>query len=366
MPAHRHDAAASRVPVPPAEQARVVGAYALTALEYAREIGVDAAALARAAQLDAAVLSDIHAQSGHLSVAQYVNLLEAAAQLSGDACFGLHVGERVRLSSYPFYGLVVCACPTFRVAFEQTQRYEGLAHDLGRSRLIESEGVATYAWDCPWLDRLPPRHLCESVLTGIITFANWMAGARLPIIEIGLPYAAPGDAVRAEYQRLFGAPVRFDADVGYGRFDAALLDMPVRNNDASMFAVLQRRAEELLQERQRAVQSPPIVAQVRGQIVALLAQDRARLDDIAQALGITARTLQRKLAEAGTTYQRVLDTVRRELAEQLLSDALLTLTDVAFLLGYHEQSSFNRACREWFNTTPARQRERLLASTLAP
>ncbi|WP_374590889.1 AraC family transcriptional regulator ligand-binding domain-containing protein [Aquabacterium sp.] len=360
MPDHSPDALGTQVSVPPAEQARVVGAYALTALEYAESVGVDRAALAQAAQLDAAALADASTQTGHLSVAQYVNLLEAAARLSGDACFGLHVGERVRLSSYPFYGLVVCACPTFRAAFEQTQRYEGLAHDLGRSRLVEQGGVATYAWDCPWLDRLPSRHLCESVLTGIVTFANWMANARLPIIEVGLPYAAPGADVQAEYQRIFGAPVRFEADVTYGCFDAALLDMPVRNNDASMFAVLQRRAEELLQERQRAVQSPPVVAQVRGQLAALLAQDRARLDDVAQALGITPRTLQRKLAEVGTTYQRVLDAVRRELAEQLLRDPQLNFTDVAFLLGYHEQSSFNRACREWFGTTPARQRERLL------
>lgn len=363
MPAPRHDASSSGLPVPPIDHARVVGAYALTALDHARAIGLDAAALAQAAALPLAALTEAGTPTGSLGVAPYVRLLEAAAQLSGDACFGLHVGERVRLSSYPFYGLVVCACTTFREAFEQTQRYEALAHDLGRSRLIEAQGVATYVWDCPWLGELPPRQLCESVMAGIVTFANWLAGARMPIIEVGLPYAAPSAAVQAEYQRVFAAPVRFGTEFTYGRFDAALLDLPVRNNDASMFQVLQRRAEELLIERQRATQSPPVVAQVRGQIGALLAHDRARLDEVARALGVTPRTLQRKLAEVGTTYQRVLDTVRRELAEQLLRDEQLNLIDVAFLLGYHEQSSFNRACREWFDTTPARQRERLLRPT---
>ena len=80
---------------------------------------------------------------------------------------------------------------------------------------------------------------------------------------------------------------------------------------------------------------------------------------MAGALGLTARTLQRKLADAGTSFQAVHDAARQALAEELLRDARLNLTDVAYLLGYREQSSFNRACREWFGSTPARTRERL-------
>ncbi len=153
--------------------------------------------------------------------------------------------------------------------------------------------------------------------------------------------------------------------VAYGRFDAALLDRPVPNADGSMLKVLQRHADELLAARLRETAEPRIVTDVRREVAAQLASDRARVDDVAAALSVSTRTLQRKLAEAGTNFQAVHDAARQALAEELLRDSRLNLTDVAFMLGYREQSSFNRACREWFGNTPARTRERLRGAIAA-
>jgi len=110
----------------------------------------------------------------------------------------------------PFYGLVVCACTTLRGAFAQTRRYEGLAHDLGRSRLDERNGIATYYWDSPWLASCSPaeaRHLVDSVLAGILTFVSWLAHERLPVHEFGLPYPEPEPAIRAAHAQVFGPSV---------------------------------------------------------------------------------------------------------------------------------------------------------------
>ena len=348
-------------PIPAAADARVAMAYVQTAVATAQDEGIAAATIADLLGWPADTLA---ATRDNLSVADYIALLDGAAKLASDPVFGLHVGLHARLSTYPYYGLVVCACTTLREAFAQTRRYEGLAHDLGRSRLHEAGGVATYFWDCPWLAGCTPaqaRHLCDSVLAGILTFVSWLAHERLPVLEIGLPYAAPEPAVQAAHAQVFGPRVVYGVPAAYGRFDAALLDRPVPNADRSMFAVLQRRAEELLAERRRETAEPRIVADVRREVAAQLANDRARLDDVAATLGLSVRTLQRKLAEAGTSFQAVHDAARQALAEALLRDATLNLTDVAYLLGYREQSSFNRACREWFGNTPARTRERLRA-----
>jgi AraC-like DNA-binding protein len=349
-------------PIPPAADARVAAAYAQTAVATAQDLGVAPAALAAALGW-----ADDALDPGRdsLTVAEYIALLDTAARLAADPLFGLHVGLHARLSTYPYYGLVVCACTTLREAFVQTRRYEGLAHDLGRSRMSIDDGVATYYWDCPWLPGCTlsqARHVCDSVLAGIVTFVSWLAHERLPLREIGLPYAAPDAAIQAAHRQVFEAPVVYGAPAAYGRFDAALLDRPVPNADASMFKVLQRHAEELLAARLRETAEPRIVADVRREVAAQLASDRARLDEVAGALGLTARTLQRKLADAGTSFQAVHDAARQALAEELLRDARLNLTDVAYLLGYREQSSFNRACREWFGSTPARTRERLRAA----
>ena len=346
-------------PIPPPADARVAMAYAQTAVAAAQAQGVDAARLC--AQLGWPE-ETLDAARDSLTVAEYIALLGAGDHLAGDPVFGLHAGLQARLSTYPFYGLVVCACTTLRGAFVQTRRYEGLAHDLGRSRLDERAGIATYYWDSPWLAGCSPaeaRHLVDSVLAGILTFVSWLAHERLPVHEFGLPYPEPEPAIRAAHAQVFGPSVVYGVPAAYGRFDAALLDRPLPNADGSMLKVLQRHADELLAARLRATSEPRIVTDVRREVAAQLAHDRARVDDVAAALALSTRTLQRKLAEAGTNFQAVHDAARQALAEELLRDSRLNLTDVAFMLGYREQSSFNRACREWFGTTPARTRERL-------
>ena len=349
-------------PIPPGLDARVAMAYVQTAIAAAQTMGVAPSALCA----DLAWSEDtLDAARDSLAVADYIALLGAGERLAGNPVFGLHVGLQARLSTYPFYGLVVCACTTLRAAFDQTRRYEGLAHDLGRSRLDERGGVATYYWDTPWLERCTPaeaRHLCDSVLAGILTFVSWLAHARLPVHEIGLPYPEPDAAIRAAHAQVFGPAVVYGVPAAYGRFDAALLDQPVPNADGSMLKVLQRHADELLAARLRETTEPRIVSDVRREVAAQLANDRARVDDVAAALALSTRTLQRKLADAGTNFQAVHDAARQALAEELLRDARLNLTDVAFMLGYREQSSFNRACRDWFGNTPARTRERLRAA----
>lgn len=345
--------------LPPEAEARVLGPYVQTALDTAAELGVAperlAALLGWPAERLAPGLED-------LPVGAYIELLAAAAAATGDPLFGMRVGQHARLSTFPLYGLVVCACTDLRGAFEQTRRYEGLAHDLGRSRLDERDGVATYTWDSPWLAGRPAaqvQHLCDSVMTGILVFASWLAHDRLPVIEMGFPYPAPPAELQAAHRHLFGSDVVYGVPSAYGRFDAALLDRPVPNTDPSMFPVLQRHAEELMAARRRATAQPRVVTQVRERIAEALAQDRARLDDIAEALAMSPRTLQRKLSEAGTSWQAVHDAVRREMAEELLRDSSMNLAQVAYLLGYREQSSFNRACRDWFGMTPARKRAAL-------
>ena len=346
-------------PIPPAPDARVAMAYVQTAVAAAQTLGVTPAALCADLGWPADTLD---AARDSLTVAEYIALLGAGDRLAGDPVFGLHVGLQARLSTYPFYGLVVCACTTLRAAFDQTRRYEGLAHDLGRSRLDEHGDVATYYWDTPWLAQCTPaeaRHLCDSVLAGILTFVSWLAHERLPVHEIGLPTPEPDVAIRAAHAQVFGPAVVYGVPAAYGRFDAALLDRPVPNADGSMLKVLQRHADELLAARLRETSEPRIVSDVRREVAAQLANDRARVDDVASALSVSTRTLQRKLADAGTNFQAVHDAARQALAEELLRDARLNLTDVAFMLGYREQSSFNRACRDWFGNTPARTRERL-------
>jgi AraC-like DNA-binding protein len=336
--------------------ARVTGSYLQPLLEAAGARGVGTQALARAAGLEEGALDPLPES---LAATDYIALLAAGAELAEDPHFGLHVGERVRLGTYSVYGLILLACTDFAQVIEQTQRYEQLAHDLGRSRLEAdfAANVACYTWTSHFPGAT--RHLAESVFAGIRTLSSWLAGRSL--IPLRLAFAHQTDADQAEYARVLGIVPEFGAGAHLACFDAALLEMPVPNADAGMYPVLQQHAERLLQEREEERDRHGIAAQVRACVIRNLANDRVRLAGIAAELGLSPRTLQRKLAESGASFQQVLDSARHALAQDYLRQRALSLADIAFLLGYQEQSAFTHAFREWSGMNPGAWRERALA-----
>lgn len=342
----------SIAPAPaPDPQRRVSGSYLQPLLDAAAARGVLPEALARAAGLPATSLAP---PPDTLAAADYVKLLDAGALLANDPHFGLHVGECVKLGAYSVYGLVLLACRDFGQALEQTMRYEALAHELGRSRITVEGALARYEW----ISHYPQasRHLVESVFAGIQTFGRWLAGGQLPPVRVAFAHEA--EANPREYERVFGGRPQFGAGANTGRFDASLLTLPVPNADVGLYPVLQQHAEHLLAQRAQA--RPSIVEQVRAAIIRNLAQDRVRLATIAQELALSPRTLQRKLGEAGAGYQEVLDGARYALARDYLRQPGLSLADVAFLLGYQEQSAFTHAFREWSGLNPGAWRAGIL------
>ncbi|QGZ38757.1 AraC-like DNA-binding protein [Pseudoduganella flava] len=328
---------------------RVAGSYLQPLLETAAARGVDAAALAAQAGLPAGALAPL---PDHLPADAYPGLLDAGAALTGDPHFGLHVGERVRPGTYTVYGMILLSCRDIGQVFEQTLRYEALAHDLGRSTLTVDGAEAHYRWHSAGA---PHRHLIDSVFAGIRVFGNWLTGADLPANALELVHDGGDPAGHAEYVRVFGTLPRFGAAGNAARFDAALLALPVPNADTSLYPLLRQHADELLRLRQ----VPAVTAQVRAALTANLAHGGAKLAAIATQLAVTPRTLQRKLADAGTSFQQVLDGVRFDLARGYLARPELSLVDIAFLLGYGEQSAFSHAFRDWAGVTPGAYREAL-------
>jgi len=330
---------------------RVAGAYVQPLLELAAERGVALQALALTAGLPENALSPMPES---MAAADYVRLLDAGAALTGHPHFGLHVGERVKLGTYSVYGLILLSCRDFGQVFQQTLRYEGLAHDLGRSALSVTNAAAEYQWHSHFPHA--SRHLAESVFAGVRVFGNWLAGAPLPPADVSFTHAAPSDC--SEHRRIFGADVAFGATSNCARFDAALLALPVPNADVGLYPVLQQHAEQLLQKKLRVQGEAGIVARVRASIANHLAQDRASLPLIAQHLNLSQRTLQRKLSDADTSFQLVLDQTRQEMAQGYLRQCDLSLADIAFLLGYQDQSAFNHAFKEWTGDSPGSYREK--------
>ncbi|MCA1855120.1 AraC family transcriptional regulator [Massilia oculi] len=324
----------------------VSAAYLQPLLEAAAARGIDAGQLARGAGLATATLG-----AGPLAASDYLALLDTGARLAADPHFGLHVGERVRPATFTAYGMVLMACRDFGQALEQTLRYEQLAHDLGRSRLALDGAEAQYAWSSHY--PAASRHLVESVFAGIRVFGSWLAGR--PLAPRALAFTHAGRGEPGEYLRVLGVQPCFGAPANVARFDAALLATPVPNADPSLYPVLRQHAERLLEERGK--DGTGLAAQVRAAVLDVLPQGGARLAAVAARLGMAPRTLQRRLAGNGCSFQDVLDGVRYELARAYLRQRRLPLADIAFLLGYQEQSAFTHAFREWSGMNPGAWRD---------
>lgn len=355
MPTSRKPAERSSKTLPP--DRRIAGSYLLPLLETAQERGVSTLQLANACNVSPEMLAP---QPENLPAELYVRLLDAGAQLANDPHFGLHVGEHVKLGTYNVYGLILLSCKDFGHALQQTMRFESLAHELGRSELGIHGDQAQYRWLTHFEGA--SRHLVESVFAGIRVFGNWLAGRPIPAGQIQFRHQAP--EATEEYSRIFGVMPEFCAGENMACFDASLLAWPVPNADVALYPVLQKHAEQLLKEKNRVPAVSGIVGQVRARIIDNLSSDRVRVAHIALDLQMTQRTLQRKLQDAGVSYQQLLDATRYELAKEYLEQDDLSLAEVAFMLGFQEQSSFHHAFKEWSGVNPGayRQRNRLAKS----
>jgi AraC-like DNA-binding protein len=150
--------------------------------------------------------------------------------------------------------------------------------------------------------------------------------------------------------------LRFSAPVNALLFARADLTLPLPTAHPLLAELHERIANERLQRLDHA----PTCLRARDVIIRHLPDGEPRRTIIATALGMSERTLQRRLAAEGTSFQRLLDDTRRELAQQYLGQRDVSLADTAYLLGFSDQSSFFRAARRWFGNSPGHFRLRLI------
>jgi AraC-like DNA-binding protein len=183
-----------------------------------------------------------------------------------------------------------------------------------------------------------------------------LVGREFEVIEVRFRHSAPAAAERL--QATLAAPIRFDAEDNAMVVPEAVFELPMPSADPAMFDFFEREAA-----RRVAEQPPPsttMLDDARRVIEAALPEGVPELAALAARIGCSARTLQRRLAEHGTSLRKLIDDVRHELALRHLA-ANLSLAEVSFLLGFSQPSAFHRAFRRWTTQTPAQWRAERLA-----
>jgi AraC-like DNA-binding protein len=315
--------------------------------EYALARGADEAELLRRADLRGLSLRDPDAR---IPLRCYYNVIEAGAELTRDVHFGLSYIDGVTPDAIGAIGFLAMTSATLGESIARILRYYRVLNEGERLTLERTGERATVRFE-PWGPaRSAHAHACEMYAFDFLVMAGRMTGEPVPILEFDVRHAQRGgDDV---YRRVFGRLPRFGAPENLWSFPATVLERPMASADAA----LSRFFEGYVEQLDSRVAKRSLANDVRSAIAERLCDGELTLTSLARALKQSARTLQRRLAEEGTSVSALVEAVRRERAFAYLA-ANLPIGEVSYLLGFSEPRAFHRAFRRWTTQTPQAWRE---------
>lgn len=289
------------------------------------------------------------------------DLLARAVALRPGAATPLAIGACVKPRHVGVLGYLVLASKTLAEALQAYQRYERLFYGDNLAEVAIEGDQVELRW--PPREQLPPSLHDTVAIAALVTFMKQQVANPPPPGRIAFTLPPPDAAEQAVYEAFFGCPVRFGADMTRVRLPLAHLALPMLHSDPGLRQLLDQQAQALVAAMPDADAFDRALQQV---LLRLLPEGSAAVARAAEALHVSVRTLQRRLEARGQTWQQVLDRSREELARQYLADRALTLSDIALLLGFSEQSAFTRAFRRWTGETPVQVRKRLRPAARGP
>ena len=282
-------------------------------------------------------------------------LWRAAVQCTQDEGFGLKAGAGVGPASFNVVGFLLQSAPTLRGAFALVQTYQRLISDGGRFQTITGPEACWVVYHPRQGALAFSPHQIEAVLAAVVVFARWVTGSALRPQRVQFSQARIGP--QAGYREVFQCPVEFEQAFSGVLLANALLDAPLPQANAQLAAAHHQHAAARLAALSR---QDGLAQTLRVWIASQLhapgqAPTRAQA---ARALGLTERTLARRMQAEGLSFSGLLDTLRRDAALQAVAQTTRTLSEIGQALGYAEPSVFNRAFRRWTGGTPGQWRRR--------
>jgi AraC-like DNA-binding protein len=274
---------------------------------------------------------------------------QEALAVTGDDHLGLHLAEAAPLEAFGVHAYALQSSPTLREAYRRACRYQRLIHETTDLAFDEEaeEGVLHHSLPD---GRSVPRHPAEFLVTLWVRFGRLIAGSNWSPRLVCFAHDAPSDVT--EHQRVFQTSIQFLSGRTAMYTPNHILDTPNAGADPGLIGVLDDYAERLLKQKPTPT-ATTLSERVRFQLLETLTGGIPTAEETAQSLHMSVRTLHRNLQQEGLTFSELLNQVRQEQASYYLSNSNISISEVAFLLGFSEISSFYRAFKRWTGTTPA-------------
>lgn len=295
-------------------------------------------------------MRQLNRQEGWLPFENHALFLQGAAREFEDPYYGLNLARRIDPRDYGALAYVGLSSSTLGDALLNLERYISVLDEAWSLDLdMQASTVALHlvATDPAFHFN---RQEAEFTVASLISAYQFFLAQPLVPHEVHLAHSLSAGRDQGHFEAQLGCPVLFDHDRTEIILDRKFLMLPISSADDRLLKILTRHCEMVLKER-GPVQSS-IVADVRRTTTDLLPSGRARADNVARELGLTRRTMQRRLAEHGWNFSELHEGLRRELASRYIVEEKLNFQQVAFLLGYADQSAFSVAFKRWNGHAP--------------
>lgn len=297
------------------------------------------------AGLDSELLGQTGARYKRANVMQ---LWDIAAAETGDPCIGVVVGLKVRTTSFHALGFSWLTSCTLLGALKRLARYYRVIATMPL-QLDITEHADHYELEIIFPD---PRHPAnpiglDSFVASIVAMCRTATSPHFHPLKVTLRH---GDGGRPdEYMKAFECPVSFNAAKDALYFDKASLEarLPGKNDETV------RATDRVIEHYMQTLDPNKVTTEVRKLLIDLLPRGEASQQEIASRLAKSVSTLQRQLREEGTSFRQVQDDTRQQLAEDYVQDGEYSLSEIAYLLGFSDQSNFSRAFRRWNGASPS-------------
>ena len=316
-------------------------------LEVARGAGLDTHRMLADAELGGSVLQEPDLR---IPVARVNKLLERSAAASGNEAFGLCMAESRQLSNLGPVGMLIRDQPTLRDSLAVLVRYQVLLNGAMSLLIEEAAGVVLIREDVAAGEGASVRQSIELAIGVMVRLMRQFLGPHWRPRRVCFTHAAPRDL--GTHMRVFGPCVEFDHDFNGVVCTASDLDTPNASADPAMARYAQQLLDTTLQ-----VQTPSMAEEVRRAALLLLPGGRCSIEQVALHMGLVCRTVQRRLAEDGTSFSELVNDLRVDLAQRHVRGSERPLTEVAALLGFSAPSGFSRWYQTQFGCSPSQARQ---------
>ena len=281
------------------------------------------------------------------------DVIEAAVELTGFEDLYVRVQETRDISAFEGLGFAVATSATVRDALHQICRYAAFWTSDLQLECVEEERSARLRVRSSSRPRFGLHLRMAGMLASLVVHGRRACGWDWSPERVWLPGPEPAD--RTAYDRIFRAPITFEVGKAELSLDLELMETPLTQADPAMAEFFDAYLDEQVA---RIPREPTVMGEVKRTVRRLLPDGSPKLDLVARQLGMSARTLQRRLDEAGVSFQDIVTDVRRDLAQRHLEDPELSVSEVASRLGFSDASSFHRAFKKWNGMTPREWRRR--------